>query len=176
MTLTRTIDSPLIFSDEEAQAYYDLLTTVPDGSTVLEIGLQYGRSSSVALQVARNRSLTYYGIDPFTETPQAEVEWLNLRDQINYPVWLLKYRSDEVRNWPPSVALALIDGDHTTEGVTTDCKLVMPLIASSGYICLHDYDRSHLPGVKWGAEATLGQSAEWKLERVTGTLAIWRKA
>jgi hypothetical protein len=99
-----------------------------------------------------------------------------MKNKIDPTALLIRRRSEDVVNWPYPVSLALIDGDHTTEGVTTDCRLAMPLIASGGYICLHDYNRSHLPGVRWGAEATLGQSPEWSLIGVSGTLATWRRA
>ncbi len=124
--------------------------------------------------MAKSRDLSYFGVDPFEETQGAEDAWRQMQISIGHPAHLMKYRSRDVPRWPSSVYMALIDGDHTTEGVTTDCGIVMPLIAKGGYIAMHDYGRSHLPGVKWGAEATLGQSAEWVLDGVTGTLAVWQ--
>jgi len=57
MKLTRTISSPAAFEDPECELYWTALSSLPDGSTIVEVGLQYGRSSSIALQVANANRL-----------------------------------------------------------------------------------------------------------------------
>lgn len=176
MQLTRNIEE-ILLDEQESKAYYELCCSLPDESSVLEIGLFYGRSTSIVCQVGVHKQFRYVGVDPFQETRSALGYWQQLTSKIGLPVTMLECTSEEADLAPHApFMMALIDGDHTTAAVTHDCAKVMPLIASGGYICLHDYGRSHLAGVKWGADATLGQSSEWTLEKVVGTLAIWRKS
>lgn len=174
MQLTSTTGVDILLNDIECRAYYDVCMSLPDGSNVLEIGLFFGRSTSIVCQIGKHKDFHYTGVDPFAETADQFPAWLALMDSIGFPYTHLRCTSVEADLQGP-FAMALIDGDHTTPAVTTDCLKVMPLIAPGGCICLHDYNRDSLPGVRWGADATLGKSAEWRLESVSGTLAVWRR-
>src|SRR5213592_1107799 len=68
MTFTRTVSSADAFRDEECRRYYEILDSLDPGSLIVEVGLEFGRSSSVALQVAKAKQLRYRGIDPFWDT------------------------------------------------------------------------------------------------------------
>src|SRR5438445_8849629 len=83
MILTRTISSPAAFEDDECHAYFDILMTLPENALIVEIGLEYGRSSSIALQVAKNKKLHYVGIDPFPDE-DVYVKWLDMAHQVGF--------------------------------------------------------------------------------------------
>lgn len=181
MALTSTISSHTAFEDAECRAYYDLLCALKPGSTVVEIGLQFGRSTSIALQVAKESGLTYIGIDPFTDPPDARDAWIKLANRI-YPgnFILLERRSGECGQvLLGEVNLALIDGDHTEGGVRIDCQLLMPRIAVGGYLLFHDYSRESLPDVYPTVNsemvAAIMAGGEWEEEPTVGCLGIWRK-
>lgn len=175
MELTRTISSSTAFEDEECMAYYNLLTCVPSPSTVIEIGLQFGRSSSIALQVAKERGLKYYGIDPFSDPPEAEAEWDAMRQSIGHPVWTFKCKSEDVPFWPEDMSIALIDGDHTSEGVRIDCDLILPRIMPGGYVCFHDYGRFSLPDIYPTVQAAMSKYPMFKEIMTAGTLGVFKR-
>lgn len=176
MTLTRTVSSPTAFDDDECRAYYDLTVSLAPGSTIVEIGLQFGRSSSIVLQVAKDQGHRYIGVDPFIEPPEAEAEWRKMADALGAPYQLCMMRSDQWRDLeycPSAIHLALIDGDHSYNGVTTDIGIVAPRITPGGHMCFHDYGRESLPEV-YAAVSDWG-GAGFTHVGTFGTLGVWRK-
>lgn len=175
MNLTSTISSHTAFEDEECRAYYDLAASLAPGSTIVEIGLQFGRSSSIVLQVAKDQGHHYIGVDPFIEPPEAEQAWVEMADRVG-----AVYRLEVVtsQQWaglyhPTPIDLALIDGDHSYQGVTTDIGIIAPRIAPGGYMCFHDYGRDSLPEV-YAAISDWG-GAGFTYVGTYGTLGVWRK-
>ena len=177
MVLTRTVSGPAAFEDNECRAYYDLLAALQPGSVIVEIGLQFGRSSSIALQVAKARGLIYCGVDPFTDPPEAKAEWIKMRDRICYFSCLYPNKTKDVAAiLPTAVDLALVDGDHLYDGVATDCQVLMPRIVRGGYLLFHDYGRESLPEVYSAAQAALAPlKDDWEELPTVGTLGIWRR-
>src|SRR5947208_5005325 len=116
MTFTRTVSSATAFEDEECRAYYDILNGLKPGSLIVEVGLEFGRSSSVALQVAKAKQLRYRGIDPFQDTPEALQAWITMARSIGWPFELHVIKSRDYSSEEPINAL-LIDGDHNYEAV-----------------------------------------------------------
>lgn len=47
-----------------------------------------------------------------------------------------------------SVDVVYVDGLHTEEGVLKDIEAWLPKIKKGGFICGHDYNSRHFPGVK----------------------------
>jgi predicted O-methyltransferase YrrM len=176
MQFTRKISSPTAFEDEECMAYYHLLCSLASGSSILEIGLQFGRSSSIALQVAAHNDLEYYGVDPFTDPPEAKDAWVAMAGSVSDWRSVSYTKSADVNPnwWPQSIGLALIDGDHSATGVRTDCNLVMPRITPRGYICFHDYGRDSLPDVFATVNEMMIGTPFWHVATV-GTLGIWQR-
>jgi hypothetical protein len=136
-----------------------------------------GRSTSIVLQVGISGSFLYTGVDPFIETGAQLPYFMEMLEKSRFPrerFLHLRCKSEDADLTGP-FQMALIDGNHDTDYVTADCLKVMPLIPAGGYICVHDYGRDSLIGVKLGADATLGKDPAWKLLRVDDTLAIWQK-
>jgi predicted O-methyltransferase YrrM len=179
MTITQGVSSHVALEDAEARAYYDLLVSLPQGATVLEIGLQFGRSSSIVAQLQKAKELQYIGIDPFTDPPDAGEAWRNLMEKIDADYTLHTVRTEQVSpSAIPALDLALIDGDHWAAGVKIDCDLVLPKIKSGGYACFHDYGRESLPDVYPTVNSAMVASlmeANWKELPTVGTLGIWQK-
>lgn len=175
MALTSTVSSKTAFEDAECAAYFELLMSLPPHALVVEVGLQFGRSSSIALQVVKERNLQYHGIDPFIELLETEDAWLEMAHKIGAPFQLSKLRSNEVIVGQP-IDLILIDGDHTYQGVTDDCNHFMPRVRRGGYALFHDYGRESLPEVYAAVRDYMDGNQHWVLHQHVGTLGVWRRA
>jgi len=176
MTLTRTNSSPAAFEEPECKAYFDILMSLPKHSNILEIGMQFGRSSSIALQVAKERSLHYIGIDPFIDPPEAWQGWINMARGIGYPFTWHCCESHEAINLP-GVSLVLVDGNHWEEYVRKDIAIYSRLIWREGYMLFHDFGEQQLPDVYPTVDAKLVRAlmSHWEELPTVGCLGIFRR-
>src|SRR3989304_4190401 len=99
MELTRTVSSHTAFEDAECRAYYELLMGLPHGATVVEIGLQFGRSSSIVMQESLEKHFDYHGVDPFVDPPNARDEWMALAQRLGVPVKIYLMESEWMDSW-----------------------------------------------------------------------------
>lgn len=177
MEFTRTVGSHVSFEDGECRAYFDILNSLPKDSLVVEVGLQFGRSSSIALQVALVNGLRYHGIDPFTEPREAYKEWMAMAASLGVRYRLSIMHSSHAKIGE-KIDCILIDGDHSYDAVMDDCRHFLPQVASGGWACFHDFNRASLPDV---TKAVLDyiRSAnnvnKWEEVGITGTLGVWRR-
>lgn len=171
---TSKIGSHTSFELEECLAYFTLLMSLPVGSRIVEVGLEYGRSSSIALQVAKELLLSYVGIDPFMQEngDEAYLAWKRMADESGAVYALYKIRSSA---FPVSVSVdvVLIDGDHSYEGVLADCKHFLPHVNRGGFAMFHDYHRESLPDVTNAVDEYMSGHHDWTYLDTAGTLAIW---
>ncbi len=171
---TQMVGSHTSFEDQESRAYFAILMTLPEGSRIAEIGLQFGRSSSIALQVALERGLKYIGIDPFTDEygQRAMPLWNQMAKQIGADYSLFQANSC---NFPIYCELAaiLIDGDHSEEQVYSDCERFLPHVTHFAF--LHDYQRESNPEIEAAAKRYFGQHPEWSYLGIVCTLGIWKR-
>lgn len=174
MVLTRTIGSPTSFEDKECRAYFDTLMTLAEDSLIVEIGLEYGRSSSVALQVAALRQHRYVGIDI-----DVKPEWMDMSYRMSPRPWMRVHigrSGDRGLSDVRGINAILIDGDHTYTGVLADCQHFLPHVAPKGYAMFHDYRRESLPDVTLAIDAYFNVCEEsWEPVGLFGTLGIWRR-
>lgn len=172
MEFTRTVSGQAAFEDAECRAYYDILAALPEGATVVEVGLQFGRSSSIVAQVSLEKHFNYIGIDPFTQPQSALPVWVEMVRKIGVPFTLHCMRTDQV--YPlPSPDVVLIDGDHHAPGVRTDCDAFVT--RAKRYMLFHDYGVESLPGVYPTVNACLKEHGGWEELQTAGTLGIWRR-
>jgi len=172
--LTRTVSSHTAFEDEECKAYFDILMSLPTNSRIVEIGLEYGRSSTIALQVAKYKGLEYVGIDPFFEHQDIMHSWCEMAMNANWNARLIALRSGDVHLPGPTRCL-LIDGDHSAEAVRDDCEQWMPRIPNGGYALFHDYKRASMPEVTYAVQSYFAGRLEWTELPTVGTLGVWRR-
>ncbi len=177
---TQTIGSHTSFEEKECLAYFTVLTELSKGERIVEIGLEYGRSSSIALQVAKDRGLFYVGIDPFLDNESAYDEWNKMRDRLDCSGAL--YRMHSHMFTPFDLSAVLIDGDHSYEGVTADCENFLPHVKQHGFALFHDYQRESLPEVTRAVDQYMFSEVDeyminrqWMHVSTVGTLGIWRK-
>lgn len=174
---TKTVGSHTSFEEEECRAYFDVLMTLPEGSEIVEIGLEYGRSSSIAIQVAKERRLRYCGIDPFEDHPEIKEAWRTMAKSISAEYAGVFYgKGGDVEMEPNRVIAAiLIDGDHSYEGVKSDCEHFLPHVSIGGFAMFHDYQRESLPEVMEAVDEYMEDRPEWVFKQTVGTLGIWMK-
>ena len=117
------------------------LDSVPQGGTMVEIGVFCGRSTSALLWVAREREATLWAADPFVwESEFALWNYSKVRHEFK-DVSFLFYRmtSERMRAiFPPDdpIDMLHIDGDHFD--AATDCRLWLPNLKSGGLVVIHD--------------------------------------
>ncbi len=163
MKLTRTVGSEAAFTDEECRAYFDVLMSLEPESLIVEVGLEYGRSSSVALQVAKERGLRYIGIDEGYHRS----EWSEAFDQFSRHVY---WGRSENLMWFRQIDAILIDGDHSKAGVRDDCEHFLPYVKHGGYAIFHDW-----PEVGPAVINYMQLQGGWMPVKTVGSLDTWRK-
>jgi predicted O-methyltransferase YrrM len=178
--LTKDIGSAVTFEAPECKAYFDVLMSLPEGSDILEIGGQFGRSSSIALQVAKEKGHHYYLIDPFIDPPEAIFAWCTIAKRIGHPFVLICEDSKTVPEAQSDCDLdcVLVDGNHWEEYVKSDIDRYVRHINPGGYALFHDYGYQPLPHVYPTVNAAMVEgelAADFDQLPTVGTLGIFRR-
>lgn len=171
---TSRVSGAAALERDECRRYFDLLMEVPEDGRIVEIGLQYGRSSSIVAQVQRFKYIDYFAIDPFTDPPEAKQAWLDLMDRLDCQYILFEGTVETAQKYG-YIDLAFIDGDHTEEWVRKDCDFVLPGIKPGGVVCAHDYGRLMHPAVQAAMDAKIAEYGGFEQLPTVRTLASWRK-
>jgi Methyltransferase domain len=176
MILTRTIGSHTTFEDPECEAYFNILMTLPADSQIVEVGLEYGRSSSIALQVAKERKLKYCGIEISMKEEWFTKLW-NIAHCAEARFYLYHGESSHLTPLIGRIDAILIDGDHSYLSVLKDCEHFLPQVFAGGYAMFHDYHRESIPDVTNAVNDYVGIRPEWKFmeKESAGTLGIFRR-
>lgn len=166
------------FTKKECKAYYDQLILLPPFSNVVEIGVQYGRSTIISASVAKEHSLNLTAIDNWSEDGEkakAMVDkWMK---ELKLSFTLLNKTSLSARiDYHSPIDLLFIDGNHTYQGVTDDCMYWIPLVKLNGIVCFHDFGRESLPDV-YRAFNDWHFNSHIKLEQIdqVGSLGIFTR-
>lgn len=119
---------------------YDMEICVPEiaelkpGQVYLEVGVDRGKSLSVAQMVAK-QGVLIYGVD--------------LRDDpmVGGTRFILGNSQEVAKDFTKEINVLFIDGDHTYEGCKADIDSWYPHMARDGVMLFHDCDASS-PGVE----------------------------
>lgn len=136
---TIDLDALDLKANPGAFSTYDMEVLVPEvqklepGEIYLEVGVDKGKSLSVARMVA-SEDVEVYGVD--------------LREDPKVPGTLF-FRGDSqetAKTYAWTIKVLFIDGDHTYEGCKADIDSWYPHMAKDGVMLFHDCDATS-PGV-----------------------------
>src|SRR5882724_13312541 len=101
MTLTSTISTYEVFQPAECEAMYDTLLLLPDGATIVEVGCDYGRSSSLIFQLAKAKNFLTIHVDPWRDHPERASEWMEVMVErcMYHPFILLRMTTKEAASF-----------------------------------------------------------------------------
>jgi cephalosporin hydroxylase len=151
LDLTRSVGSNASYEDDALEMLWHAASSLPGGSAIVEIGCEYGRSTSLLVQLIKERSYQApHIVDPFyTYKGDAAQKFIRTMIKAGYPFHLhVMTTAQAYDSLPNRIDLVHIDGDHSTEGVTVDCRLLLPRVNRGGYAVFHDYGTESLPEVK----------------------------
>ena len=149
---TSKIGSHTSYDLAECRLLFTVAMRIPMAGVMVEIGCEYGRSSSILLQVAKARGAELHLVEP---DPKPEL--LAMLRSLEYPFLLNAAKSIDAYALPDYADLAHIDGDHSYEAVLYDLEMVSRF--THGYIICHDYQRESLPEVTRAVDEFLAEKA-----------------
>ena len=177
MAFTRTVSSNAAYEDNECNLLWAMAAGVREYGVILEVGCELGRSTTILAQVAKERHQHLICIDPFLthDPPETAASFMRTMRNVGCPFTLYAMTTEAaMRTMSSQMRLDLLhlDGDHTTEGIETDCWWLLVLLRKGGYLCVHDYGRDSLPTVKPAIDRHVDG---WESVERVGSLAVWRK-
>lgn len=162
----------------ECQAMYDVLCGLPEHATIIEVGSDYGRSSSIMAQVGAAKDFLTIHIDPWEEYKERASVWMrNIGELCPWHRFIVFHMTTE-QAWPMlwrvapegSVDMAFIDGAHDTPTVALDLGIAASRVKQGGYLLCHDYPSG---GVTEAVDPYVARG--WtKINQAYG-LGIWRR-
>jgi len=141
------------FNRGECEKLWEIAKSLPEDALAVEVGLQFGRSATVIGQAAKENGFRFIGIDNWSEeysVPAKENIQNVLLGELGLPLEVIVMDSKDAWQELPiarQIDLLHIDGDHSYEGVLSDCLVYLPLVKVGGYACFDDYGHDSLPGV-----------------------------
>lgn len=169
------------FNKQECRALYDLIVNnVKSDGLVVEIGIQFGRSTTVIGLLAKEIGFKFVAIDNWHEDVSKEaknhVENFLIKE-LGLPIDLVNDDSQEVaKDFVGNIDLIHIDGDHNFEGVLVDCKEWLPKVKLGGFACFDDYGHESLMGVYFGVWVYMSGHNEWQfIKRYGNKLGIFQR-
>lgn len=171
--------SEAAFNREEARELYNLLLLLPEPSNIVEIGIQYGRSTSVIASVAKHKDLRFTAIDNWKQDVSQEAR-NHVLDQIAKYDWKFNMETADSVHASKSYALPInlihIDGDHEYSSVLEDCRLWLPKVVRGGYALFDDYGHDSLPGVYKAVSEYTTEHPQWKfVGRYGNKLGVFKR-
>lgn len=171
------LGSPTSFALESAQKLYACLRDLKEKDVVVEVGVQFGRSSTMIGELARDIGFTYIAIDNYQEdvSEQALNTFKDRIEKFNLKVDLRISTAKKEASSIKEIAVIHIDGDHTYEGVCEDINSLLPKVKKGGFALFHDYGHDGLPGVKQAVDELVTNTKFWDFLGVYHSLAVFRR-
>lgn len=171
-----------IYSEAELNRLLEYVETVPKYGTVVEIGVLYGRSASILFQVAKEKPLNIYLVDPWVVN-----EWdtfMSFHSTYKKHFFRVPFvmvnadggAAEALIN--PRADLVHIDGYHEPNGVAADCRIWCPRLVKGGIVVFHDYYLKNSEGSLQypGIQAAAAKWCEgWEPLGAVETQAAFRK-
>ena len=158
-------------------------------STIVELGVMYGKSASLYFSHQLTKPLNIYLVDCWcvneADTRDNFLNHLMAKNFPNAQYKLLEMTTKEAVKHCPQMDLLHVDADHgdgRDQGPWLDLTLYSPMVKPNGLIAVHDYERKfadgvikmEFPSVKYACDNVLGPN--WKIVGEAETLRIFKKS
>ncbi len=167
------------FNKEEVRGLYAYLLALPHQAFVVEIGIQFGRSTSVICEFQKDRPLVnVVAVDNWSEGIEAREHFFKQKEKHNWDLTVLSMDSVKAVEHigERKIDLLHIDGDHSFDGVMTDCKTWIPKVRKGGIVCFDDYGHPTLPSVKKAVQQYIEDTKSlMHLETYGDKLGVFKK-
>ena len=165
---------PGSFTRLNAAKLYEYALQMPENGTIVEIGVDQGRSTTILFNIAREKHANLILVDSWESILIDNYYKVGkLRDQfpdVTTAIWREK-SADAAAHLDVDIDLLHIDAHHYEGGVDVDCQVWLPKLKSGGVVCFHDY-ASTFPAV---TEAVDACTEDWEDLGAWDSLAIRRK-
>lgn len=179
--VTKDFNMHYSMTEPQHKIIFDLASTLPEHSNVLELGVCNGKTFAILLYCRRLLGFHLFGVDTFQlqrpetgdDTLSEVVEKLN-RIDTRYTLFIQDTRK---LDFDLSLHLLIVDAGHDEANVSVDCAKYVPLLVPGGLVAFHDFppndDRSdcHWAVRYYGNMATPG----WEEVTYYGGLMIKRR-
>lgn len=166
------------YREDQMEELYNQAMSLKPKSTIVEIGVEYGRSSFLLAQVAKQKDLNLFLIDNFEQDNGEEAKACVEKWRLDYdliPVARLIVNSSLDATLPvKKIDMLHIDGDHTAEGVRNDMFTWIPMVKKGGVVCFHDYGHDSLPEV-YPTVNKYAKELKIKYSHTTYTTGVFKK-
>lgn len=164
-----------LMTQEDVDAYRELVSTIPAGGTLVEIGSYEGGSLAAVSDIIKAKKIQVVAVDIFDT---GRISWPSPDMKAVFDGLLLRFYSNMKKvGLDPTIIcgtsrhvagilnqgidVAFIDANHVYGAVKEDIELMLPLVKKGGWISGHDYGRGHV-GVKQAVDETFKQVKTWK--------------
>lgn len=163
------------FSNADIEEYRRLVEDLPDGGTMVEIGVYKGRSLCSVADIIKRKNIKVWAVDCFTGTKAEGQNESNFKEEFlnncrRFGIEPIAIENDSI------IAASLfedgffdlifIDADHRYECIKKDVEACLPKLKEHGTISGHDY------GGSWeGISRFINE--KWDHVRVSGE--VWSK-
>ena len=184
---------PGYYDVDELERLYDLTITLPQDSIIVEIGVEYGRSASIFLQLKKHWKELWLIDNRSHNAEEGRTSTWRLVERFGDDfgsgggkIRVLEESSEtaaiNTKNDPPWIDLLHIDADHE-QGVHLDCELWLPKLRIGGIVVFHDFERkgadpstgSVFPEVDKAVYYYTGDTNKWQDLGTINTQAVRRK-
>lgn len=165
---------PRIRTDGSIEGLREMVSTLPDGLTIVEVGCYAGESTAVLAEKAK----LLVCVDPWdpelfkSRPPGVTMDDVKLAFKVRMYPWrailearggglnIFSAKSIDVaeRHFDQSIDLVYIDADHFYASVVADIRAWLPKVKPGGWIGGHDYnDERWKPEVNRAVDEVLGK-------------------
>lgn len=149
-----------------------------ENPNIVEVGSAHGASSIILASAAKELGGKLFCIDPYPEDYLGQEKFGKyarrefIKNMKPYNDVYTHFEMPSIEAFGISLSyipfdILFIDGDHSYEGVSNDCHVLLGNLKSGGYVGFHDYNNNAaFPGVRQAADAFCDgwqKESEWDL-------------
>ena len=121
-TVSQHIPQEGAYSEAEGRVLFETAMALPQCSTIMEIGCEHGRSTSLLAAATREKHHQLILVDPFVDFQADALDsCIGVLVKADIPFTLHLMKTADIPEWGiPALDMLHIDGDHSVEGLKLD--------------------------------------------------------